>query len=62
MADEYVYEQGQKVNEMYFIEDGFVQITEYHITYKNERIEHQGGHFGEMAILTKWTSDSDALC
>ena len=63
MPDEIIYLEDQLVNEMYFIEEGIINLKK---KVKNENMEHigdeefiltKGDHFGEMAILTHWRSD-----
>lgn len=61
MPEEIIYTYDELANEMYFIEEGIINLKKIE---KDNVIEEyvltKGDHFGEMAILTHWKSDCDA--
>lgn len=62
MPEETLVEQGQVLNEMYFISEGVIKILkkEQDQVYEESYLQ-KGDHLGEMSILSFWSSDFDAV-
>lgn len=61
MPGEVIYKENELVNEMYFIDEGIVELVKKDEDGAYDKfLLSNGDHFGEMAILQHWRSDLDA--
>lgn len=65
MPEEYIYEENDIVNEMYFIEEGLISMSKHdeeNGINMEKYVLSKGDHFGEMALLTHWRANMNAKC